>query len=83
MKSMAVFVDDLGPEISGTQLAPALFKVLSHQAVLRQLEAGVRQVGGRRHLLRSGDLAPLSCHRLRSISDGVGPRSISPRPGWI
>lgn len=83
MKSMVVFVDDLGPEISGTQLAPALFKVLSHQAVLRQLEAGVRQVGGRRHLMRSGGHASFSCHRLRSISDGVGLRSTSPRSGWI
>ena len=38
MRSMVVFLDDMGREVSCTQLSPALFKVLLHQAVLRQLE---------------------------------------------
>eukprot|EP00959_Pyramimonas_sp_CCMP1952_P036876 771483-Pyramimonas_sp.AAC.1 len=37
MRNMAVFTDDMGRELSCTQLSPALFKVLLRQAVLRQL----------------------------------------------
>eukprot|EP00959_Pyramimonas_sp_CCMP1952_P216855 4535142-Pyramimonas_sp.AAC.1 len=38
MKNMVFFTDDIGRELSCTQLSPALFKVLLRQAVLRQLE---------------------------------------------
>eukprot|EP00959_Pyramimonas_sp_CCMP1952_P024101 505556-Pyramimonas_sp.AAC.1 len=38
MKNLAVFIDDMGREISCTLQSPAMFKVLLRQAVLRQLE---------------------------------------------
>eukprot|EP00959_Pyramimonas_sp_CCMP1952_P115277 2409545-Pyramimonas_sp.AAC.1 len=38
MKNMAVFIDDMGGELSRTLLSTALPNAMLHQAVLRQLE---------------------------------------------